>query len=775
MNLNSSVNPSESALTSPNELNKSIAIPQGALPQPSQEEDEADLQQIFGILKRRAPLILRVGLVMATAVSAWVLLQPAEYTGEFRLLIEPVTKGSRLANTLTSSNESTQISAEAFGVPYDPEYVSQIEVLKSEKLLKPLTKTIQARYPDITYEELAGGLKIINPKDTKILEISYPSEDPEQIQFVLSTVAQGYLKYSVDDRQRNLRQGLDFVNKQVSQQQENVAKLSKQLQQFRESNGLVKPDTEAESLSRQMSELISQQRENRVKLQAAQSLYASLQEEVDYSPTVGVAIANLSESPSYQQLINKLNEADAKLANELGVFQAGSPDIQLLVDQRNQIAALVQQEAERILQRVPDAAFEQAGYQGTVGRDLIQQMINSANQVNVLSAQDQAISLAGEELTGQIQDLAGVSRVYNDIQQNLQTTTESLNRLLAARDNLQLEYARQQAPWELISEINESSISDVSGTSRKLILGIFASALMGVGAAFLTEKLDRVFHTSEDLKDVGLPCLGVIPFYPQLQKELVLKGAMVEGVELEAPNGKPDQPHRYQMVPFLEAFYSLDANIRLLGSDTAIRSITISSTSPADGKSTVSAHLALAAATMGRRVLLVDTDMRLPQVHRRFDIPNMRGLSSILTSNIEIDQGIQPSLQDPNLYLLPAGPTPPSPGRLLSSNRMQSLARHLSSDYDLVIYDSPPLQGFADAKLSAAYTDGILLVVGLGKTDRAEFKQVLDDLNTTVQAPILGIVANGLKKGTNRSNAYHYQKYYQQQDDKQNRKKQKKR
>jgi polysaccharide biosynthesis transport protein len=224
-----------------------------------------------------------------------------------------------------------------------------------------------------------------------------------------------------------------------------------------------------------------------------------------------------------------------------------------------------------------------------------------------------------------------------------------------------------------------------------------------------------------------------------------------------------EQRAKYSHTTFLESFYSLDANIRLLNSDNRVQALTITSTSPADGKSTVSCHLAWAAVTMGRKVLIVDTDMRRPQVHRWFGVQNLRGLSTAITSDIDVMDLVQESPQDSRLFILPAGPTVPAPGRLLSSNKMRQYIEQFKQHFDLIICDSPPLLGFADAKLVSAHTDGLLLVVGLGKTDRVNLTQVLDDLQTTAKAPTLGIIANGVKRHTINYD-YQYRYYYNQEN-----------
>jgi capsular exopolysaccharide synthesis family protein len=159
---------------------------------------------------------------------------------------------------------------------------------------------------------------------------------------------------------------------------------------------------------------------------------------------------------------------------------------------------------------------------------------------------------------------------------------------------------------------------------------------------------------------------------------------------------------------------------------------------------------------MGQRVLIVDADMRRPQLHQCLGLNNMRGLSNVLASGVDPDQVIQ--TVDPNLSVLTAGQIPPDPTKLLSSNRMKQLIDQFKDTYDLVLYDTPPLLGLADGSLLAGYLDGVVLVVGLGKTNRQSIKSVIDNLKVS-SVPILGIVANGLTHSATYNTDYYYQHY----------------
>jgi capsular exopolysaccharide synthesis family protein len=383
---------------------------------------------------------------------------------------------------------------------------------------------------------------------------------------------------------------------------------------------------------------------------------------------------------------------------------------------------------------------------------LTQQLVQTESQLQVLQIRNAAIAQFESLMNQDIKHLPIVARQYTDLQRELQVATESLNRFLAVQEVLQIESARNTLPWQLISEPEKPGIPISPNVPRGLILSIVAGLLAGVAAAFLADKLDNVFHSTEELKDSAkLPILGMIPF----NKQLINKQPQTQNIETNQTNYLLNQS-TYTASPFLESFRGLHANLYFLSPDRPIRSLVVTSSLPADGKSTVATYLAQAAAAMGQRVLLVDADLRRPKVHTLTNLPNIWGLSNAISSDINVDDLIQHSPVEDRLFIITAGQIPPDPTRLLSSQKMQSLVEKFQSTFDLVIFDTPPMIGLADARLLAARADGIIMVVGLGRTNRSLLAQVLDELKIS-RAPLLGLVANGIKNYT--TNSYHYYHY----------------
>lgn len=723
-------------------------------PEPLQnhDSDQVNLRQLLTILRRRSLVVVTVAISVATAIGYRALNRPPLYAGQFRLLVEPITAETKVAQSPGG------IISTAF------DYNTQIEVLRSPTVTASILEQIRVKYPDITYDTLMDKLKITRLPDTKILQISYQESEQKKVKDILDKIAQGYLNYSRLQRQSDVLEGIKFVEDQLPLLRLKVDTLQARLQKFRQQYNFIEPEAQAQQLSNQISSIGQQRLEVQTKLNEVKLLYATLQNQLGLNPNQAIVAAALSESPRYQKLLNDLQEVETKIATESVRFTQANPVLQSLQETREKLLPLIRLEAQKIIgNNLSTAKVEpnKLTYQNSVRLSLTQQFVEASNQIRVIEVRSKALDQAERNLIQQFKQMPIRAREYTDLQRELKVATESLTRFLSTRESLQIEAAQKAVPWQLIAA-PEAAVPISPHTYRNLALGIFAGLLMGVGAAWIVEMLDSVFHSADELKDkTGIPLLGVIPFNKGVKKLMGnrAKASLPEAETSSIPVSFMEKLQRYNASPFLEAFRSLYTNIRLLSSDMPIRSLVISSATPAEGKTIVALHLAQAAAAMGKRVLLVDADLRRPQVHVRWGLPNMRGLSNLIASeDLDFNDVIQQSEQDDNLYILTAGQIPPDPTRLLSSEKMQNLMGELRSAFNLVIYDTPPLVGFADANLLAPPTDGLVLVVALGKTDRYPLMQALDGMRIS-NTPLLGIVANGLKQYTTRANdAYNH--YY---------------
>jgi capsular exopolysaccharide synthesis family protein len=728
-----------------------------SLTQPlEKEQDELNLRHLLSVVRRRAVVIAGVTIAVTSAISFWTFSQTPKYEGKFQLLVEPVTEEGNL-------DKLTQVP----GVSESPgsilDYDTQIEVLRSPNLMAPILEEIEKQYKDVSYDSLIGSseLNIERLEETKILEVRYRDTDPKKVRFVLHQVARGYLRYSLQERQINLKKGIQFVEGQLPQLRDRVDKLQGQLQAFRQQNNLLDPETQSQQLSTRVSAIEQEQLQTQVGLREARSLYTTISSQLGLSPNEALATAALSEAPRYQELLNKLQEVEAKIATELSRFTEESPPVQVLRNQQRNLLPLLEQESQRVLGANLSQVDVSNDSPNSIRLELTQQLVDATNQIQVLQVRQNAIAQAERSLNLQVKQMPVIARQYTDLQRELNVATESLNRFLGFREGLQIEVAQKSLPWQIILKPQEPQFPISPKTDRNILLGAIAGLLLGIGAALLVERLDNVFHSPDELKDrTKLPLLGVIPYNKQLKviTPVITVAEMVPAEDSTIEKKNRRKPQWYTASPFLESFRSLHTNIRFLGSDTPIHSIVISSATPADGKSTIAVHLAQAAAAMGQRVLLVDADLRRPQVHNILGLENKVGLSNVIATGITAKQAIQRLPMWDHLYVLTAGQLPPDPTRLLCSRKMQYLMDQFHAVFDLVIYDTPPTLGLADGRLLAAHTDGVVMVAGLGRTDRSVLMQALDGMKVS-KATVLGIVANGVK-GYTTSSYYNYQQYY---------------
>ncbi|QEI42491.1 Tyrosine-protein kinase YwqD [Dolichospermum sp. UHCC 0315A] len=704
-----------------------------------EQSDGLSFKSFFELLQRRAIVIVAVISAGMTGVTYLTMTQKSIYGGNFQILVEPVNNDDQA--------EKISLTDSPFSKP-GLDYESQIQVLKSSELLEPIIKKSRESYPNITYNSLISSLNIRRIGTTKIIEISYQSSDRQEIQFVLNTFSEFYLKYSLNKRKTKLNQGVQFVNQQLPDIQNRVTQLQKELQIFRQKYNFISPESQSGIITGSLQSLTQQRLSVNQQLAAAKNNYLRLQ-----APEEQLAILN--DAPLYQQLIVQQRQLDTQISGELARFQTDNPVIQTLQDKRNNLLPIINAEAKRILNtRIAQAAVI----------------------IRKIEVDNQQLTQAEQQLQSELKQLPILSRQYADIQRNLQLANESLTRFLAKREQLQIDVAQTEIPWELIQAPAQSRYPISPDTTRNLLLGFVASSLLGFGVAKIIEDIDNTYHSIENLQDkIGVPLLGSIPFSKNLaqsqssklrnigkdqEPEVVVDPIMASDEYNTSPRRPSQSISYYGQGSFWESLQVLYSNIQLLNSDRPIKSFVVSSAVPGDGKSTVAFSLAKTAAIMGKKVLLVDCDLRKPKVHKLSQLNNLWGISSLISSDIDVAQVIQkiPGLND--LSVITAGPVPPDPARLLSSDKMSQIMDYFTENFDLVIYDTPPLSGLVDARLVAVHTDGVMLVVRIDKTDKSVAKQLVDTLKAS-PINLLGLVVNGDKfRGLGYNYNYRYSSYY---------------
>lgn len=699
-------------------------------------QDDNTIKDILSSIRRRIlPIIGVASLVMSGFVYSSITADKI-YQGGFRILVEPLTNEANILSALSVPGGSNSQSG--------LDYSSQIQVLISEELIMEVLPKLQSSYPQLTYPSLVNSLTVRRFGETKIIEVSYKSADREQIKSVLESLSRFYLKYSLEKRKTKLNQGLAFVDQQLPAIKARVNQYQQQLQKFRQKYEFVNPEDQSGSLVAQIQDLKAQRSDLEQRLAVARASYSTL-----LTPEGQRAILN--QAPIYGGLVSQLRQLEAQLSGELVRLQSDNPYIQTLKEKRESLLPLIEDEQKR--------------YVGL-------RMAEITNTIEMLEVQDREIARTQQETKERFQILPILARQHTDLQRNLQLANESFNRFLESREKLLIEAAQTEIPWEIIQSPATSQLPILPNTQRDLTTGLFASLASGLGLAFLLEKLDNTYHSPTNLEQkTKLPLLGTLPntkkllSYPSRHqlKNQETESPQFPKIRIPFTRSKNDRKgYGYYGYGyggegrFFQALQVLYANIQLLNSDQIVKSITVSSSIKSEGKTTIAARLAEVAASVGKKVLLVDCDLRLPRIHKELELSNLVGLSNIITSNLPVQEAMQNFPDLPTLSVITSGTQPPDPMRLISSDKMKQIMTYFRENFDLVIYDTPPLSSIVDAKLLAAQTDGLLLVVRMHKTDRSAVAQVLESLKQS-SISVLGVVANRYKKNGG-SGEYNY--YY---------------
>ena len=711
--------------------------------------DEIDLREIWRALQRRRKLVAVTAgavIVLSALFTTYERIFHPVYEGAFSLLItDPISNEgggrSSMANMEGTMFEQLARNTTSNDIP------TLIEVLQSPVLLQPVADQFE-----LSTGALIGRIGISTggakrKEANGVLNVRLTGRNPIKDERLLNALSNTYLQAALQQRQRRLSDGLDFLNKQAPSLQTKLDQLQGELADFRTRYSLLEPTAEGGALKQRETSMaanvlgLEAERNRLIKVRseiAGGTLTARGFQEAISSSTGGGGTGGtgLTVSDVDQSLLQELFRVETEIAEARSRFKPSSSMVKGLESRLNQLKPLLKQNQ---LEAV-DAAL-------------------SLNAGRLETARAQRATLNQQFL-----QQPGLIKQYEALKQRLDIAKQNLAGLVSAREKFQLEMAQRTVPWRVIAEPTINTDPIKPSVPRNLALGTILGLVAGAAAGLLRDRMDHVFHNAGEVKDdLGLPLLGHIPhvkFFQRVRedKRFLLRELDKSVSSEEDPDAAKQQ--RYQRFFYQEAFRNLFTSIRFLNSDQPLRSIALTSSLPAEGKSLVNVLLAKTLSEMGQRVLLIDGDLRKPQIHMRLGLNNLSGLSNVLTEDEHTwRDAIQTVPGYDNWSVLTAGRRPPDPTRLLSSNRMRSLVNELeqSGQFDLVLFDSPPVLGLADASLIAENCDGLMLLVSLDRVDRSLPKESLSRIRSS-GASLLGVVTNALKP-EKASSIYGYGKY----------------
>jgi succinoglycan biosynthesis transport protein ExoP len=681
---------------------------------PAIDGEDIQIADLLQVLRRRSRLALATftaTLLLGALFTVWQRAYSPVFQGSFKLLVSDPINSEDRQGAPDAGGALENLALQGSGGAANTSTL--IQVLTSPLLLSPIERRLGLEEGEL------GSISISTPKATGkagndgVLEVTLQWPDPVQGQEILQKLSTEYLAYSLRQRQEKLTQGLAFLDQQAPELQARVVSLQNRLATFRQSSGFVEPAEQAQAIKQQQLELSNSRKDLEQKQARLEGLAVAVRRgqlngapfqgpnSTLQGPTTGKGSEGGVVSSAFTNLLQDLTQVEKQLAEAEATYTDEAPQVRELRSKRDRLRPLLQR---RELDAIQASLSE-----------------NQSQLEEILRQQEQ---LARRFQVNPVQ-----MKEYEALQQQLVVARDNLTSYIKARESFRLQVAQRTVPWSVLAPPRFKASPVIPSVPRNLLLSMVLGGLAGVGVALLRDRLDHVFHNPKELREaLAMPLLGVVPY---------LRGG--EGTTISQALSMLEGDERFAIK---ESLRNLFANFRLLRADKPVRLVAFTSSTQGEGKSTTSALFAQTLAQLGQRVLLVDSDMRRPMLHRLMGVTNRQGLSSLLTdSSLEIEAVVQ-TLQ-PGLDLLTAGPLPPDPTQLLSSERCGLVVEAIRQlpGYDLVIFDTPPALLLSDPVLLAGHLDGLIFLVGLSRVNRDLPAQALERVRDT-GVDVLGVLAN---------------------------------
>jgi capsular exopolysaccharide synthesis family protein len=698
------------------------------------------LRRYFLILRQRLLIILAIVATGVTATALYTLQQKKIYAATATFVVNPSAP-----RVFGNEEEVIELGANSYWSNKEF-YNTQLDILTRFPLAHD---TVIKKHGDVPfYDELAPKdafhnlseeeridhaadllMTMLHPtqnRESRVFAITVDNTDPELARALANAHVQSYLAATLAKRTRGADKSSKFLSTELDLAATALRDSEQKLYEFKEKNDIISVSLEdkqsilAQDIAR-YSAALADSRIKRIDLAALRTRAEGLKgEDVLESPVFALA-----SNSATVDILKQSYVAEKQKFLEIG--EEYGPKSTTYIQQKKKVDDLYAQiegEARRSMRELEER------YQATIASE-------NAFHAEVERLKTDALALGPLQVTYNdlIRQNKSAEESYNQLASRLRASThESHNEQINVDE---LEYARTAHKVSPRMHVN-------------IVIAFVLSLGFAIGLAFLLDYMDRTVKTVEQVESaVGAPMLGVIPIVAEAPA----------GDDPKAQVERDLYVYAHPTSRAAECCRSIRTNILFSSADRPMKTITVSSPRPREGKTTTTIYLgtAMAQAQSGGKVLLIDTDLRRPRLHKSLGINKQVGLTNLILGDATMDEVIK-TTEIPNLYVLPSGPQPPNPAELLLTNRFKQVLADLEPNFDRILLDSPPVLAVTDAVVLSRLTSGVIIVAQAGKS-------TLDDVSNAarqfkdVNAPILGVILNDLDISDRRYGDYYYRTY----------------
>ncbi len=720
-------------------------------------ESEFDIAEYIGMLRRHWRLIGACAATFLALGIAHYLVTPKEYMATATVQIERKSAAPVLSDQNTWDNY--------WNIEF---YPTQYELLRSRGLAERVVRNLDLTHvrgdgpsagagpraaPASAADDAAalgaaaqgllGGLAVDPIRGTSLVRIGYRSKDPAYAARVANAFAEAYIDLGIEDRYTSAGKASSFLSSQIETLKAEIQQKENELQKFSRTSDIVGGvDPASNDVLKRLETLNSDYLgAKRLRIEK-EARYHELQLAAKDSVADSLGGGVVSELRSNQLKLER--EYETKL-------KTYKPDWPAMVSLKAEIDK-GQQHLRSVIEEMGARARSDA-----------------FAEYQTASRQEQTLGAEVERTKGEAINQSSAAVEYTNLKVEIETRRQMFDELLKKQSETEVA-ARLQGTRDSNIRIIDSALLPGGpfrpSLRQDVTYGLLFGLLLGVGIAFLIEFLDRTIKSPEEIeRRLKLPTLAVVPDISETGRAYGYgygygvdlkkgsrrakaseggKGGGKSGAERErAAVGEREQielvPHERPRSPISEVYRSLRTSL-LLSTAEELKVIAVTSASAGEGKTATASNLGVVLAQLGRRVLIVDADLRKPRMHQVFRVSNRTGLVNQLTGAVE-PEAVFTETGVPNLWLIPSGPIPPNPSELLSSDRMREWLNAMRSRFDYVIVDTPPSLAVTDATIVGALSDGLVLTFRAGKVTRVDAKDCAERLRMA-ELRILGVVLN---------------------------------
>jgi capsular exopolysaccharide synthesis family protein len=711
------------------------------------------LQSTLAVLRKRLWMMAAIVAIIPTIVGVYVSKEPKIYEASATVVIEPSVPqylGQNFKDVvdLEASWWSSQelLQTELRIISSHSQGLAVAHALCTKQVGRDKRNALTTVLPDGSCDRpddlgraasILQGLISVNPvKESHVVTMSAMHNDPEAAALIVNTAAQVYAERNLERRLAQSEGAATWLGDEFGDLTQQLNDAEHALIEFKKQNNVVAVAIEDQQndLSNRRKRLSDELNAVEVKLigvRAQRDEYAQLASD---DPLNDIR-PGIADSPVIVKLKELYIDQYTKLVELKGKYLDKHP-------------AIVAQESR--LDVIRNDLKREAG--------LLQKNVDA--QFSTLMKQQKDLKTALDITTREALQLEQRAIEYNRLKRNFERLSKLSEQVGGRERETSLAGHLKTNNVRVLDAALVPGAPIAPNVSRAVGLASLLALLVALGLAFLLEFLDATVKTQEDVeRAAGLVFLGLIPRIDS-GKEAEPHAVPPAVADLVRSGSKDLFVLTHPRSPVAECCRAIRTNLLFMRPDNPVKTLLITSARPQEGKTTTAISLAITMAQSGLRVLLVDTDLRMPRLHKAFGItPNGDGVSRAILGTASVTEMIKET-GIPNLYLLPCGALPPNPAELLHAVRFKHMISQLSASFDRVIFDSPPVGAVTDAAILARLTDGTVLVAKSGRTSRDTLAMARRQVAGDGSVNVLGCILNDLDLSKQGQYGYYYYSRY---------------